>query len=89
VVWFGEPLPSAALEEAYTEMLRADVVLIIGTSGVVEPAGSLPLLARERGAKLINVNPEPNRYTGLADVEARMKAVEFSLGVAEILGIEL
>lgn len=77
VVWFGEPLPSDALKRAYNEMLRADVVIVIGTSGVVEPAGSLPLIAYERGAKIVNVNPEPNRYDPIAHINVRERAAAF------------
>jgi NAD-dependent deacetylase len=89
VVWFGEPLPEEALEEAFAEASRADVMLVIGTSGAVDPAGLIPIYAKNRGAMLVNVNPEPNRYTGLADVEVRMRAVEFAEAVARALGISL
>jgi len=89
VVWFGEPLPREALERAFEEASKSDVMLVIGTSGAVDPAGLLPIYAKESGAALINVNPEPNRYTGIADVEVRMKAVEFAVRVAELLGVKL
>ena len=77
VVWFGEPLPTEALRRAYNEMLNADVVMVIGTSGAVEPAGSLPLIAYERGAKIVNVNPEPNRYDSIAYINVRERAAAF------------
>ncbi len=89
VVWFGEPLPGEALEEAFREASRCDVMLVVGTSGVVEPAASIPVYAKAGGAALINVNPEPNAYTGIADVELRMKAVEFALKISRLLGIEV
>ena len=87
VVWFGEPLPERELREAFFEASKADVILVIGTSGAVDPAGLIPLYAKELGAKLVNVNPEPNRYTGIADVEARMGAVEFAKKIARLLGV--
>lgn len=68
VVWFGEPLPRGALEAAYREFSRADLVIVVGTSGVVEPAGSLPLITVRRGGSLINVNLEENRYSSIAAV---------------------
>jgi NAD-dependent deacetylase len=89
VVWFGEPLPEHALREAFDEASRADLVLVVGTSGVVEPAASIPIYAWERGADIINVNPEPNRYTGIASVEARERAAPFFERLARILGLEL
>ncbi len=88
VVWFGEPLPSDALREALALAARADAVIIVGTSGVVEPAGSIPLVAYERGARLINVNAEPNRYTGIAHVEYRGPASRFFAALAEVLGLK-
>ena len=57
VVWFGEALPSKALDEAHAEARGCDVFLSIGTSTVVEPAASLPFVALEAGAAVIEVNP--------------------------------
>lgn len=58
VVWFGEALPADALQEAWDEAERADVVLSIGTSNAVEPAASLPWLAAAAGALVAVVNPD-------------------------------
>ncbi|MBO9339134.1 MAG: NAD-dependent deacylase [Chloroflexus sp.] len=58
VVWFGEYLPAAALEAAYAATLDCDVFLSIGTSGIVEPAASLPRIALSRGATVLILNLE-------------------------------
>ncbi len=58
VVWFGELLPASVWEAARQAMQQADVVLVVGTSGLVYPAASLPLQAAEKGAVLIEINPE-------------------------------
>ena len=58
VVWFGEALPAEALEAARQAAREADLMLVIGTSGLVYPAAALPALAAERGAYLIEVNPQ-------------------------------
>ncbi len=58
VVWFGESLPPAALAEAVCAAETCDVLLSIGTSGVVEPAASLPRLAAQKGAVVVFVNPD-------------------------------
>ena len=58
VVWFGEALPAEALEAAFDAARAADVFLTIGTSGIVQPAAALPLLAQESGAITVEVNPE-------------------------------
>jgi NAD-dependent deacetylase len=89
VVWFGEPLPEEALRRAFEEASRADLVLVIGTSGVVEPAGSIPVYAKERGAVLVNINPEPNRYADMADVSVFERAAPFFKRLATLLGLQL
>lgn len=57
-VLFGEPLPPEALESAWREAGSCGVLLVIGTSAVVQPAASLPLVARDHGAKIVEINPE-------------------------------
>lgn len=59
VVWFGEMLPTGALEAAIRAAQACDVFFWVGTSGVVQPAASLPYYALERGAALVIVNTEP------------------------------
>lgn len=76
VVWFGEPLPREALEEAFSLAERADVVLVVGTSGVVYPAAYVPYIVKERGGKVIEVNVERSGITPIADVFIRGKAGE-------------
>lgn len=68
VVWFGEPLPPDTWQVAERRMLRADLVVIVGTSGVVFPAASLPVVAKRAGAAVIEVSPQPTELTRLADV---------------------
>ena len=58
VVWFGEPLPEETFELAVEGVRRAQVVLVVGTSGIVQPAASLVEVGRARGATVIEVNPE-------------------------------
>ena len=59
VVWFGEMLPEAAVARAWAEAERADVLLVVGTSGTVWPAAELPRVAKQGGARVVEVNPEP------------------------------
>ncbi|HZG42443.1 MAG TPA: NAD-dependent deacylase [Longimicrobium sp.] len=66
VVWFGEMLPEAAVERAWSLAGRCDAMLLIGTSGTVWPAAELPLVARR--ARIIEVNPAPSELTHAADV---------------------
>jgi len=68
VVWFGEGLPRATLSRAEQAAQACEVVLSIGTSSLVHPAAGLPLLAKRRGALLIEVNPSPTPLTPHADL---------------------
>ncbi|MBF9131977.1 NAD-dependent protein deacylase [Plantactinospora sp. S1510] len=59
VVWFGEALPEAALASAVKAAAACDVLLTVGTAGVVYPAAEIPRIAADSGATVIQVNPEP------------------------------
>lgn len=59
VVWFGENLPYDALSAAEAAVSDADELLVVGTSGTVWPAAGLVVRARQAGAHVVVVNPEP------------------------------
>jgi NAD-dependent deacetylase len=71
VVWFGEGLPPEALASAIAAARTCDVFLCVGTSTVVEPAASLPFIALEAGARVIEVNPQPTPLSARASVSLR------------------
>lgn len=64
VVWFGEELPQAAWHLACERTSRADLLLVVGTSGLVYPAAGLPDLARRAGATVWDINPDVSAATG-------------------------
>lgn len=68
VVWFGESLPPEALQTALTAAETCDLFLSVGTSALVQPAASLPLVARRHGATVAEINLEPTPLTGEVDV---------------------
>lgn len=74
VVWFGEALPEAAFEEAMAACGSADLVLVVGTSGLVHPAASLPALASARGVPTVEVNPGDTALTSSMDHVVRAGA---------------
>lgn len=76
VVWFGEALPEDALETAMQTARNCEVFLSVGTSTLVEPAASLPFLARQSGAMVIEINPEPTPLTTVAQISLRGSAGE-------------
>ena len=67
-VMFGEPIPPDIMAVCIDQVEKCDCMLMIGTSGTVRPAASLPLAARERGARLIEINPHKTSLTDAADL---------------------
>jgi NAD-dependent deacetylase len=74
VVWFGETLPRDALERAFREAMQCDAFFSIGTSAMVEPAASLPRLAKQAGAFIVEINPAPTPISEIADAIVRGKS---------------
>lgn len=73
-VMFGEPIPEDALRSCYLHASLADAFIVVGTSAVVYPAADFPVMAKRRGAPLVEVNPEETALTTLADVVIRAPA---------------
>jgi NAD-dependent deacetylase len=71
VVWFGESLPQAEFKRASTVARDAEVFIVIGTSGVVEPAASLIRTAKEAGAFIICVDPNKTMTARYPDAAVR------------------
>ena len=67
VIWFGESLPNHALDAAFAAARRCQVMLVIGTSAVVQPAATLPVLALQRGAYVVEINPQATPLSGAVD----------------------
>lgn len=74
VVWFGEQLPAAELEAAEDAAQHCDLMLVVGTSGVVYPAAGLVLSACQHGARVVMINPEPTELDRVADACLRQPA---------------
>lgn len=74
VVWFGEMLPSAPWEAAVSAVTSASAVLVVGTSGLVRPAASLPGMAADAGIPVVEVNPGPSGLGREVSVHLRAPA---------------
>ena len=74
VVWFGESLPVKALEVSNKAARDADVCIVVGTSGLVQPAAALPEIARRYGARLIEINPNESALSDICHILIRDKA---------------
>ncbi len=85
-VFFGEAIPQIPLAAAYEAASLSDVFLIIGTTGEVMPANQIPVMAKQYGAKIIEVNPEPSNYTAqITDIFLKGKATSVMGNIEELL----
>lgn len=66
VVWFGEYLPAPAVEAATRAAERCAVMVVVGTSGAVWPAAGFAHQARDAGAWVAIVNPQPSEIDAAA-----------------------
>ncbi|WP_025209638.1 SIR2 family NAD-dependent protein deacylase [Hippea sp. KM1] len=76
-VFFGEQIPKDALEKSFMLAQICDVMLVVGTTGQIMPASQIPFLAKNNGAFIIEINPDPSNYTGeITDIFLQYKAEE-------------
>lgn len=74
-IFFSESLPSGVLEKAYQEAELADLVIIVGCSGEVFPANQIPLIAKQCGAKIVDINPQSTLFSDqICDVKITAKS---------------
>jgi NAD-dependent deacetylase len=86
VVWFGEALPTDAIQRAYHAAESCDLMLVVGTSALVQPAATLPMIAKAHGAYLVEVNLEPTPLSAAADESYHGRAGEI---LPRLLGVPL
>ncbi len=65
---FGQPMPELEMDRAQQEALKADLFIVAGSSLVVFPAASIPLIAKKNGSKLIIINNETTDFDQIADL---------------------
>jgi NAD-dependent deacetylase len=83
VVWFGESLDPELLDKVQQALQKVQLMLVAGTSAVVQPAASFALWAKERGARLVEINPAPTPLTPHCDFLLAGKAGEILPLLAE------
>lgn len=89
-IFFGENIPSEVATLSFEAAEKADVVLVIGTTGEVYPAALIPQEAKSRGALIIEINPEVSNFsTRVADIHIKATAVTAAHLLAKQLDIEL
>ncbi|WP_425603266.1 SIR2 family NAD-dependent protein deacylase [Luteimonas endophytica] len=82
VVWFGEALPQAPWEAACAAIQACELLVVVGTSGLVQPAASLPGLALARAVPVLEINPDATPLSARADALWRLPA---SRGIAALV----
>ncbi len=76
-IFFGEEIPEQAASQSFSEAIRSDVILIIGTSGEGELGSNIPYEAKRNGSVIIEVNPIETTYTKtITDIFLQGKATE-------------
>lgn len=74
-VFFKEPIPENALKKSFELAKKADVILVIGTTGEIMPASQIPIIAKQNNALIIEINPETSNYTHtITDIHLKEKA---------------
>ncbi len=76
IVWFGESLDPEVMSIAYNAVKNCDFMMVVGTSAVVQPAASFPLIARQNGAYVVEINAEKTPISGMVDESLIGKAGE-------------
>jgi len=76
VVWFGEMLDPEIINSAFSQSEQADVFIAVGTSALVHPAATLPIVAKNNGATLVEINVEKTSLSDLADFHFSGKSGE-------------
>jgi len=85
-IFFGEAIPVLAQERALTETRLADVWIVIGTTGTVFPAASIPIMAKQYGSTIIEVNARPSAFTDdITDIFLEGKAAGVMTALIELL----
>ncbi|MEM4735051.1 MAG: NAD-dependent deacylase [Candidatus Thorarchaeota archaeon] len=85
VVWFGEALDQSILQSVYHHLQSADVCLVIGTSGLVQPAATFPFIVKFLGGHVIEINPDRTPLTDISDVRLAGKAAETMARLDELV----
>jgi len=83
VVWFGESLDPRILHQAVEAAEKCQIMLVVGTSSVVQPAASLAFTAKSGGAMLAEINLERTPNSDLMDIVLIGKAGEILSGLVE------
>ncbi len=86
---FGQSMPERETQESYQRSSACDLFIVIGSSLVVQPAASMPLVAKRNGAKLVIINRDPTSFDDTADMTIHGQAGPIMAGILENVKKEL
>jgi len=76
-IFFGEGIPPKAYEASLYAAHHSDLFIVIGTTGEIMPASQIPIIAKQNGAKIIEINTSPSNYTDrITDIFIQGKATQ-------------
>ncbi len=85
-IFFGEGIPKEAYNNSFADAKKAEVCIIIGSTGEVMPASYIPHTAKQNGATIIEINPEESMFTKqLTDIHLKGKAGEILSQLEKLL----
>jgi NAD-dependent deacetylase len=76
IVWFGESLAAEDIATSHAALESCEVLLIIGTSGLVYPAASFAPVAKSAGAFVVEINLDTTPNSGVVDVTLQGRAMD-------------
>ena len=89
-VFFGESIPEPANNCSFNETEIAEVFILIGTTGEIQPASMIPIRANNNGTKIIEINIEASNYTNsITDVFLKGKATEILTSLLNIINLSI
>ncbi|MGE0088038.1 MAG: NAD-dependent protein deacylase [Bacteroidales bacterium] len=85
-IFFGESIPEQAYQKSVKAAEKADLVIIIGSTGEVVPASMIPSIAKQNGAKIIEINPARSLFTdSITDLFLQGKATEVMYSINKFI----
>ena len=85
IVWFGEMLDPEIINAAFLKAEEAELFFVVGTSALVHPAATLPIVAKQHGAILVEINVERTALSDLVDFHFTGKSGQFLPKLVELL----
>lgn len=85
-IFFGEGIPGEAYSDSFADAEKAEVCIVIGSTGEVMPASYVPQTAKQNGAVIIEINPEESKFTNyITDIYLKGKAGDVLQKLGDLL----